>query len=63
MMAYSEAAKRATLKYRKEKRARVALDISLEELETLNRLTEKTGESRAGLIKRLIREEAEKLNA
>lgn len=61
MMAYSEAQKRATLKYRKEKRARMGLEMKPEEMELLNRIAKKTGESRTALIKRLIKEEADRL--
>lgn len=61
-MAYSEASKRATLKYRKEKYARMGLEMKPEDMNLLNRISEHTGESRTALIKRLIREEAERLN-
>lgn len=59
-MTYTEAHKRAQLKYRKTKRARMELEMSPEEMEMINRLAEKTGESRTALIKRLVKEEAER---
>ena len=61
-MTYTDASKRAVAKYRKEKRARMELEMSPEEMEVLKKTAEKTRESRSGLIRRLIREAAEKLN-
>ena len=60
-MTYTDASKRAVAKYRKEKRARMELEMSPEEMEILKKAAEKTQESRSGLIRRLIREEAGKL--
>ena len=61
-MTYTDASKRAVQKYRKTKRARMELEMSPEEMDVLRKMAEKTKESRSGLIRRLIRQEAEKLN-
>ena len=57
-MAYTEASKRATLKYKKSgKRARMELDMRPEDRQALQELAEKTGESRTAIIRRLIWQE------
>lgn len=57
-MAYTEASKRAMLKYKKSgKRARMELNMSKEDGQALKELAEKTGESRTSLIRRLIWQE------
>ena len=60
-MPYTEAQKKATLKYRKAKRLRMELEMSPEEMDAINILAEKTGESRTALIKRLVAEESERI--
>lgn len=60
-MSYTEAHKKATLKYRKASRSRMELEMSPEEMDAINILAEKTGESRTALIKRLVAEESERI--
>lgn len=61
-MAYTESAKKAIMKYKKSgKRARMELDMRPEDKEALQELSEKTGESKTGLIRRLIWEEHKRI--
>ena len=61
-MAYTESAKKAIMKYKKSgKRARMELDMRPEDKEALQKLSEKTGESKTGLIRRLIWEEYKRI--
>ena len=54
-MAYTESAKKAIMKYKKTgKRARMELDMRPEDKKALQELSEKTGESKTGIIKRIF---------
>lgn len=55
-MAYTEANKKATLKYMSKTLKRVPLDLKIEDYEELKAHCEKTGESINGFIKRIIKE-------
>ena len=58
-MAYGEAPKQETPKYRKANFPRITVDLSPDDLEMIDNLARHTGEHRTTLIKRLVREEWE----
>lgn len=55
-MAYTEAQKRATDKYRTKAYKRIPLDVKIEEYNALKEYAEKNGESINGFIRRIIKE-------
>ena len=55
-MPYTEAQKKATLKYKEKAYKRIPLDIKLEEYEELKTFCEKNNETVNGFIKRIIKE-------
>lgn len=55
-MAYTEAQKKATLKYKEKTYKRIPLDMKIEDYEELKTFCEKTGEPINGFIKRIIKE-------
>lgn len=54
---YTEAQKRATMKYKEAKYKRIPLDVKISEYEALKAYTDRHGETINGLIRRLIVEE------
>lgn len=59
-MAYTEAQKKATLKYKEKSYKRIPLDMKIEEYEELRKYCEETDEPINGFIKRLIKEAIKK---
>lgn len=57
-MAYSEAQKRATMKYQKEKMKQIAIRFSPQEMDVYDFI--KSQDNIAGYIKRLVREDMER---
>lgn len=55
-MAYTDAQKKATNKYKAKAYKRIPLDVKLEEYDALKKYTERTGESINGFIRRIIKE-------
>lgn len=62
-MAYSEASKKATMKYQKTNYDQLAIRIQKGKREEYKQLAERKGESLAGLIVRLLEEELKKETA
>lgn len=59
-MAYSEAHKRATLKYRKKSYKRIAVDLKTEEYERISEAAAAVGEPLATYVKGAINERMER---
>ena len=58
-MAYTEAQKKATLRYKEKAYKRIPLDVRIEEYEELKAYTEKTGQTINGFIRKIIKENIE----
>lgn len=59
-MAYTEAQKKATEKYKQAKYKRIPLDVPKEKFETIKAAAETAGESVNGYIKRAVDERMER---
>ena len=59
-LAYTDAGKRATMKYAREKLKRVPLDMQLSDYEELKQAAGRAGESVNGYIKQAIKERMER---
>lgn len=61
-MAYTEAQKRATVKYRTKSYKRIPLDVKIEEYEAIKAYADQNGEAVNGFIRRIVREYLEAHN-
>ena len=62
-MVYTEAGKRASIKYRKSHVKRIPLDVSIPEHEQIKKAAERVNESINGYIKESIRQRIQRENA